>query len=130
MTTLEAPSKMTALDGGTEHGITWATCRAPIYGAVNGYAKIPAGHPWHGRNYDDIDVEIHGGLTYGGGEWIGFDTVHAGDYWPGMANERFALPRFEDDHVWTAAEVAEEAKKLARRVAAVTSDAGSIKDGR
>jgi hypothetical protein len=65
----------------------------------NGYVLIPVGHPMHGKYYDDIDVEVHGGLTFselaeenmkewsGGkiidedlGSWIvGFDTAHYGD---------------------------------------------------
>jgi len=56
-----------------------------------GYVRVPAGHPWHGREYDDLDVYVHGGLTFsapdadcgrGGGDnawWVGFDCGHAGD---------------------------------------------------
>ncbi len=29
-----------------------------------GYAAIEPGHPWHGRHYDDVPAEAHGGLTY------------------------------------------------------------------
>ena len=29
-----------------------------------GYTRIPPGHPWHGKDYDDIDVDVHGGLTF------------------------------------------------------------------
>lgn len=53
------------------------------WGWGNGYVAIPKGHPYYGRHYDDIDVRIHGGLTYGrmeDGMWvIGFDTAHGGD---------------------------------------------------
>ena len=64
----------------------------------NGYVIMPKGHKLHGVDYNDINVEVHGGLTYselitkqmleeaGGltsddlGCWIiGFDTCHAGD---------------------------------------------------
>lgn len=57
-----------------------------------GYVKIPEGHPWFAVHYDDIDAQVHGGLTYsaygyceetGGAKrdewWIGFDCAHAGD---------------------------------------------------
>lgn len=56
-----------------------------------GYVRIPAGHPWHGKHYDDIDARCHGGLTFdeadepcdkGGPDnawWIGFDCAHSGD---------------------------------------------------
>ena len=79
-------------------------------GHLCGYLGVPKGHPWYGRDYDSIDAEVHGGLTYseheirGGGSnpfvpkealirpyphdtaqdtyWIGFDCAHAGDLMP------------------------------------------------
>lgn len=30
----------------------------------NGYVLLPKGHPWYGKFYTDIDVYVHGGLTY------------------------------------------------------------------
>lgn len=70
----------------------------------NGYVVIPKGHPLHGKYYDDLSVDIHGGLTFSGnvdelnkkdwpeiidqdkGGWVvGFDTAHSGDdltRWP------------------------------------------------
>lgn len=58
-----------------------------------GYVRIPAGHPWHGLDYDDVEPYpiVHGGLTFarpdtdcgkGGLDnawWLGFDCAHAGD---------------------------------------------------
>lgn len=114
---MSAPVGMSALAEGVENGIEWATCRAPLYGAVNGYVRVPEGHPWHDLDYDQIDVEAPGGLTYAKGCWIGFDTLHIHDYWPGC-------PDFMDSDYathWTAEMVADEARALARRVAAVTS---------
>lgn len=75
------------------------------FGWGNGYVVIPKGHKLHGMHYDDIDVEVHGGLTYGdelteerlekmfpdlskediGGWIVGFDTAHYDDSltrWP------------------------------------------------
>jgi hypothetical protein len=70
---------------------------------------IPEGNPLHGKNYDDIDVDVHGGLTLSQlvdeelietwgvkhglplskediGSWmVGWDTAHFGDTlkkWP------------------------------------------------
>jgi len=57
----------------------------------NGYVLIPEGHEFYGKRYDDIDVDVHGGLTFAEfipegddfgwrpGYWIGFDTAHTGD---------------------------------------------------
>lgn len=60
----------------------------------NGYIAIPKSSSWHGMEYDDIPVDVHGGLTYAGlasnasfkpddiddSDWIiGFDTCHFND---------------------------------------------------
>lgn len=78
-------------------------------GYANGYVAVPEDHPYYGLGYDDIDVKVHGGVTFAcpgnnlpeGWEeseliegnignlddyWVfGFDTLHAGDdleSWP------------------------------------------------
>jgi len=76
-------------------------------GALCGYVGVPPTHPWHGKDYDDVPAEVHGGLTYadrcqpaeneaagichvpaaGRSEdvwWLGFDTAHACDRLPWM----------------------------------------------
>lgn len=80
-------------------------------GAWCGYAAMPLGHPWHGKDaFRDVDVDVHGGLTYGDkcsgnichvpkpGEpddvwWLGFDCNHSGDVSPGME-------AMEGEHWW------------------------------
>ena len=65
------------------------------HGWGNGYVRIAEGHKYHGKTYDDIDVQVHGGLTFGehivnndnfsDGYWVGFDTAHHSDTrqrWP------------------------------------------------
>jgi hypothetical protein len=80
------------------------------FGNWCGYVGVPVGHPAYGVDYDQIDVSVHGGLTYGaacaedeadgapsGGVchvpldgrphevwWQGFDCGHGGDFAPGM----------------------------------------------
>jgi hypothetical protein len=63
------------------------------FGYHCGYVKILPGHPWHGKDYDDLlgDVQVHGGLTFAAadvpcdaagadnGWWLGFDYMHAFD---------------------------------------------------
>lgn len=41
-----------------------------------GYITVPEGHPCAGLFYDDVDVKIHGGLTYSSERTFGFDTNH------------------------------------------------------
>jgi hypothetical protein len=77
---------------------TWLT-RYPNesigHGWGNGYVRIAEGHKYYGNAYDDIDVSVHGGLTFSehitnndkwsDGFWVGFDTAHSGDNlqkWP------------------------------------------------
>lgn len=33
-------------------------------GALCGYVGLPPQHPWFEKDYDDLPVEVHGGLTY------------------------------------------------------------------
>ena len=68
-------------------------------GAWCGYVGVPEGHSAYGKSYDEVDVEVHGGLTYANPckgaichvpaegmpdkvWWLGFDTAHFGDLVP------------------------------------------------
>ncbi len=74
-------------------------------GALCGYVGVPKGHRYYGVRYDDVDVDVHGGLTFAdkcspGAEeghdichlpspgesddvwWLGFDCAHYMDYCP------------------------------------------------
>lgn len=77
-------------------------------GSLCGYVGVPASHLYHGSDYNKVDVEVHGGLTFasgcghgdnpargvchipGAGEpddvwWFGFDCAHAWDVRPASA---------------------------------------------
>ncbi len=140
---------------------------ASLFGGINGYVRLPVSHPdlllahaaealpptpfvFAGRRhvniaqgYDYIDVEVPGGWTYGPDDerWIGFDTLHAQDYWThdqrreNVADDpeaaayleflldietRYGLdqPRFERwRRPWTAADVEAEVETAARILA-------------
>lgn len=115
--------------------VEWAHAGLPCLALRNhhgnwcGYAAVPPGHPRHGTGYDDVEVDVHGGLTYAGpceglichvpkpGEpddvyWFGFDCCHAGDFSPGMDTQirgygiRQDRPRYDHAkalaaHDWT-----------------------------
>jgi hypothetical protein len=68
-------------------------------GALCGYVGVPEGHPAFEKHYDDVNVHVHGGLTYADscrGDlcheaqpgrpahvwWLGFDCNHLGDFAP------------------------------------------------
>lgn len=98
-------------------GLVCLALRHPQSGHWCGYVGVPAGHPWHGKHYDDVAVEVHGGLTFANacqagslgehrvchtpepGEpdhlwWLGFDCAHSGDVSPVWSN-RFRRMPFE-----------------------------------
>lgn len=100
----DEPDKEQFADEAT--GLPCLVKRSPLGGNLCGYVGVSEGHPWLGKDYDDIDAEVHGGLTYAGfcqegdeartichipgpGEpgrlyWLGFDCGHAWDVSPGM----------------------------------------------
>lgn len=80
-------------------------------GAWCGYVGVPETHPAFGKDYDNVEVAVHGGLTYankchghichvpepGMPEnvwWLGFDTAHCGDVSPGML--RYGMKLYSD----------------------------------
>lgn len=100
------PDKVQWTDEAT--GLVCLVHRARM-GAWCGYVGMPPTHPLHGREYEGIDADVHGGLTFADacdpqhdpvtgrgichvpepGEpdslwWIGFDCAHSGDLSPGM----------------------------------------------
>lgn len=83
---------------GKMHGFDFLMHRNKV-GSWCGYVGIPEGHPAFGKDYEDIDVEVHGGLTYANAcrapichiadnktsiWWLGFDCSHAGDVMPSV----------------------------------------------
>lgn len=72
-------------------------------GALCGYVGVYRDHPAYGKDYEDVDVQVHGGLTFaakcqehdpegichvpepgrdGDVWWLGFDCAHAYDLMP------------------------------------------------
>lgn len=92
-------------------GFNCALMKAPLYAAINGYVQVPS------ISYEQAQqVEVHGGVTYGPNEdgWIGFDTLHSGDYWPESRDK----PR-DYDRTWSEDEVAAECERFAASAKAV-----------
>lgn len=61
------------------------------FGSLCGFIYVPKDHPWHGKNYEQIAVNVHGGLTYSREmnnqeHIIGFDCSHWNDLSPGLAD--------------------------------------------
>lgn len=94
------PDKAQWVDRATDLDCLIVRTRA---GALCGYVGIPSTHRLHGADYDDVDVDVHGGLTFSdlcdedrpegichvplpGRDpnvwWLGFDCAHAFDVMP------------------------------------------------
>lgn len=75
-------------------------CPVKRGGEFNGYVSLPVGHPWYGKHFTCLDVDVHYGLSFSEeehGRWvIGFDTAHASD----------------DPKDWNREKVRKEASKL------------------
>ena len=75
-------------------------CPVKRGGEFNGYVSLPIGHPWYGKHFTCLDVDVHYGLSFSeeeDGRWvIGFDTAHASD----------------DPKDWNREKVRKEANKL------------------
>ena len=74
-------------------GLSCAVVQNREAGNRCGYVRVPPGHPAWGKHYDDVDVDVHGGLTFarpepcmehedGQGYWLGFDCAHSRDKRP------------------------------------------------
>ena len=105
-------------------------------GHLCGYVGVPQHHPDYAKDYDDVDVQVHGGLTFAaqGGlptcklpkkttKWFGFDCAHAGDKIPNMSAVQ------PNGHLWTVEEVINETKRLAEQLAG-RAKVGKVKNGK
>jgi hypothetical protein len=73
--------------------------RVKPYSCWCGYVRVPAAHNCSDIDYDDVNVEVHGGLTFGSNNfpdtriydkeyyWFGFDCGHSGDRIPYLWEE-------------------------------------------
>lgn len=107
-------------------------------GHLCGYVGVPADHPWYEKDYDAVDVEVHGGLTFADhcspgepehgichivepGEddrpwWLGFGCAHLGDLSPKWARPHERDHSDQRDRYRSAQYVANECASLARQV--------------
>jgi hypothetical protein len=77
------------------------------FGWGNGYVGVPPAHPWYGKGYGEIDVDVHGGLTFGDHQgnmswddhenedlwWYGFDTFRIDEF--ALHNKKWVLDETE-----------------------------------
>ena len=105
----DEPDKITWVDKATD--LDCMIHRNRI-GSLCGYVGVGRGHPDYGKHYDEVDVDVHGRLTYANtcqtGEgvteedgichvpepgrdhdiwWLGFDCAHGRDFSPAMVSD-------------------------------------------
>ena len=107
------------LDKGTYKGFNYVIVNYGTHPCC--YVAISQGHKFFEKDYFDIDVDCHGGLTFsdyrdfGNGKeyYIGWDYAHYGDY--SGIYELDCLKDFNllnHDRRWTTEEMLEEVKKV------------------
>lgn len=109
------------------HGLSCAIMKG--YVALCGYVKVPTGHPCEPLWYDDIPVDVHGGITFRckvkDGSWFGFDCGHFGDWWGFVENGHASE---NPGRIWTIEDVKAETERLAEQLAKLaTSSTGEPK---
>lgn len=125
------PDKIHFVDEATD--MDCLIVRVQHSGHLCGYVAIEPGHPAHKANYNRVQVEVHGGLTYGAmcdeqghichipreGKphdvfWLGFDHAHSGDLRPAQSDQIFRGGVYRDlDYVLS--ECASLAQQLVER---------------
>jgi hypothetical protein len=128
---------------GVHEGFEWEVTNNGI-GYRCGYVRVPPGHPWHGKDYDNVEPypEVHGGLTFAApdvncgkdGEddawWLGFDCAHAGDAPDPSLSLREGMTAMRDyglgyDTIKTTGYVQAECERLAEQARAASSLMGN-----
>lgn len=85
------------------------------------YIKIPKDHKYYGKDYGEIDLDVHGGVTYSNeglnisknqrieGWFVGWDYAHYGDY----IGYDLIVPKIYrvDGKKWTTKEIYEEVRQ-------------------
>lgn len=103
------------IDEGNFDGFNYAIIN---FGSHPGaYVQIPLNHPYFKKGYDEMDIEVHGGLTYSDsshwstndGYWIGWDYAHSNDFMP-------LVPSLKDGKKWTTEEIFEDVKKVVNQL--------------
>lgn len=117
-----------ALAMGVESDVVWAVRRGLTAG-VDGGVMVPAeDHPWCVGFPEDYRnrFDVHGNISWDLFPWLGFDTSHAFDVWEPEFDpnghqallDRYPSSLFVEKR-WTLGLVIEEAKSLARQLAAI-----------
>lgn len=94
----------TVLQHGTHSGIEYYIVRGPV--SVVAYIRIPEGSVYLEIDYDDVSLDVHGGLIYKGTKWWKGDvegstgSLYFGWHY-GHWQDRFFFDEFASNMEWT-----------------------------
>lgn len=123
-------AKREVLDSGQCMGFFYCILNLGAYPTA--YIKIPENHPYYKKHYNEIDINVHWGLTYSreyleigeiptlDGWFIGWDYAHAGDYVGWYEEEvykQFSLHK--DTKKWTTEEIKEDVERVCYQLSKV-----------
>ena len=89
------------------------------------YVKLQNDHPYYGKDYDYMNIDVHGGITYAemgyhcnipgfpvkDGFWIGWDYNHFNDF-NGLIN-------FKNTKMWTTEEIFDDVKSVIEQLKSI-----------
>jgi hypothetical protein len=124
-----------------ETGYPCLIVRTPHTGSLCGYVGVSESHPCFGKDGDDCEISVHGGITFAepclsGDEsrgichidpsndnvwWLGFDTAHLFDYMPAINALFKTMPDFPKHP-----EMSEGFRDVYRNMDYVTSEVQSL----
>lgn len=119
----QAKRKVEVLDTGFCFGLLYYILNLGTHPTA--YIKIPKENRYYEKQYDDIDLDVHGGITYVGSElwigknekvdgwFIGWDYAHCCDYagyYEKIDGSLYNLKR------WTTEEIYEEVKEVCYQI--------------
>ena len=115
--------KIEILDSGYCLGLLYYILSLGAYPCA--YVKIPQEHEFYKKDYESIDIDVHGGLTYSRdylwvnenqrveGWFIGWDYAHYGDY---LGFAKFYSTDINQDKKWTTEEIFKDVKEVCYQI--------------
>lgn len=89
------------------------------YWAYCGYVFLPSDHPYYNLKYDELDISVHGGLTFGHNGKYGFDCAHNNDLVPGFETfqKKYGYDKIfnEEKKYWSYGDVEKETNEMAKQ---------------
>lgn len=111
------------LDSGSCYGYNYFILNLGTHPTA--YVEIPVTSKLYNKHYDDINIDVHGGLTYSAdhldigddvlkGWFIGWDYAHYNDY---LGFEDFYLKEFKrNSKKWTTEEIQKEVYSVCKQL--------------